>query len=72
MDRLRSVYSIRNSALNSYDSGWDCTTIIISCTVQSPMFFYVLLYICTLTLLHVGALIELNAMDQLWIDCSLL
>ena len=54
------LYSIRNSALNSYDSGWDCTTIIISYTVQSPMFFYVLLYICTLTLLHVGALIELN------------
>ena len=49
-------YSISNFALNSYDSGCDCTTIIISYTVQSPMFFCV----CTLTLLHVGALIELN------------
>ena len=32
------VDSNSNFALNNYDSGCDCTTIIISYTVQSPMF----------------------------------
>ena len=50
----QKVYRI----FNSIQFNCDCTAIIISYTVQSPMFsmFYLILYICTLTLLHVGAL----------------